>query len=465
MESWLWLAVNGALGVPLALVGWSVSRELVRSLVALILGFRVFEVRLGVGRAVFRGPIGPIDLSLASIPMGGASGVRSGSPRRHRLRRLVCALVPSVLTLGWLAARSFGGQTGFGLPAGPDPWAILDLTGLALLAFHLLIPAELPGGVRTDSRLVLDALLERADGSRAARASYYARLARHHLERGRTEDARAAIERGAVQLGPEPLLLACRAKLASAEIESVVDQGDCADRLQRLIEEAEAPRALERHRWGLRERGLQTLASALPLTIALGGLGIVRAEPLLEGFEARLLESSDSTALSADHEACSAKIGEWSRWSRLDRLRDIDAPTRRDRHDRLARLEACRKDIRAAALQREAARAAALEAGEQLTPHLATATSAWLENEIFLVRDRMAEASRSHSRRAHREALSALSRAEQRATAAKRQLDATGANEAIAAGANRIDSIRAEVQALRERLIEEMSSTAASARP
>ena len=77
----------------------------------------------------------------------------------------------------------------------------------------------------------------------------------------------------------------------------------------------------------------------------------------------------------------------------------------------------------------------------------------------------MAEASRSHARHAHREALAALTRAEQRATAAQQRLDAARSSDVVSVGGDRIGSIREDVRALRARLLDEMSSATPTARP
>ena len=57
MSQWIWIGVNGVVGLGLAAGLVVCAREIVRTALALPLGFRVFEVRLGVGRRRFeRGP-------------------------------------------------------------------------------------------------------------------------------------------------------------------------------------------------------------------------------------------------------------------------------------------------------------------------------------------------------------------------------------------------------------------------
>jgi len=121
VQTGLWIGANMIVGGPLALVALVVARETIRSLVALTLGFRVFEIQCGVGKRLLERPIGPVHLVLARIPLGGATVARSGFPRRHRLTRAAIALAPALGQLLWLVLRSFGSEdVAASISKGPD---------------------------------------------------------------------------------------------------------------------------------------------------------------------------------------------------------------------------------------------------------------------------------------------------------------------------------------------------------
>ena len=104
-QEWLWLSMNGMLGLPLALAAVVFSREIIRSGVALAVGFRVFEIRWGAGRPLGQASIGSIDLAIAPIPLGGSTIARSGLARRHKLAAAAISIAPTIVQLAWLIAR------------------------------------------------------------------------------------------------------------------------------------------------------------------------------------------------------------------------------------------------------------------------------------------------------------------------------------------------------------------------
>ena len=323
MPAWVWIAANVLVGLPLALFAIVAAREAIRAGLGLALGFRVFEVQWGAGPRGFERPIGPVDVRLAPL----AARRRGGRARRQSEGATASVAScwrsghSSPRPAGWSVARSPGHR-----PAprrssrGPAPWACLDLVNTLVLIGHATIAVELSEGVRTDVRLLLDALLARADGERAARANYYARLVRHRLERADVDGASEALAQGTTQLGPEPLLVACREILAATDLDSVVDQGAACDRLEAEIEAAEPRRHVERAAWSTGERLRQTLFSATPITLALLALAFVQADGRRAGPSSAAcwpsVTSSPSAAAPRRVARCSSAGRAWS--DRLD---------------------------------------------------------------------------------------------------------------------------------------------------
>ena len=95
----IWCILNVIVGIPLAIVLVGLCREGLRVLFALAFGFRIFQLKWGVGRRVWAKPIGPVEFVLGSLPLVGSIIAESGSPKRHRLARLSQASGPLVVQL------------------------------------------------------------------------------------------------------------------------------------------------------------------------------------------------------------------------------------------------------------------------------------------------------------------------------------------------------------------------------
>ncbi len=417
MAGWLWLALNLSIGLAAALAALVFLREALRAVGFVAFGFRVFEIEWGVGRILTRVAVSPLDLTVRRWPIAGATIARSGSPRRHRLARVVCGLLPLLPQLIWLTARASSPTPLASLTHGPAPFVVVDLANAFLLAIHGLLPLRLGGRARTDMRLCFDAILGRSDSDRHARASYYARLARHFLERGDSAGARQALERGRIQLGPDRLLADCAELLTRSELDSVVDQGDCARTLTRLIARDDASRLGQGTRSSWLARTKHALVSAIPITALVAIVGLVEADRITLGYalayEGHLRRASLAAAATRDVERCDRMIARWSRWSdQVDARVSIPPATRRDRHLELARLARCRGDQARAAAEQSAALLAANNARRALAATIATDPERWLENELELTRLFRETARTEQERRAFRRALAVLGQAE-----------------------------------------------------
>ncbi|MEM9173831.1 MAG: hypothetical protein AAGC67_01240 [Myxococcota bacterium] len=429
MSQWIWIGVNGVVGLGLA--AWLVvaARELLRTALAPLLGFRVFELRFGVGARRFARAVGPIDLVLAPWPVAGATIARSGAARRHRLGRALLACGPIAGQLAWLLGRLAQGIAPGAAPLfeGPAPLACLDLANALLLVAHATFALELEGGVRTDVRLLLDAWLGRADSNRAARADHYARLARHRLERAQVEAARAALDQGLRQLGPQSLLVAAERHFLAADLDSVVDQGACADAIGREIEAADPRRRRERASWSRVERLRQGLASAIPVALALWALAFVQADSWARHLEAGMLALGDRAVAAADTRACTRLIDTWADWSaRIDPWLPPSDAARSERHRSLAALERCRGAEAMAAAHHGEALLAARAATASTDPHRLTEADDGLADELrvtALLRETAGLASRQGR---HRDALRTLHQAERRLGQVERRLPLIG---------------------------------------
>lgn len=459
MTQWIWIGVNGVVGLGLAAGLVVCAREIVRTALALPLGFRVFELRFGAGRRRFERALGPIDLVVSPWPVAGATVARSGAPRRHRLGRAILAVAPSAAQLAWLL-----GRLGVGVPPGaaplfegPAPLACLDLANALLLVAHATLALELPGGARTDVRLLLDAALGRADSDRAARADHYARLARHRLERARVDEARAALAQGLRQLGPQPLLVACDRHLAAADLDSVVDQGACADALREEIEAADPRRRIERAGWSFAERVRQGLASAVPVGLALLALAFVQADRWARHLETGMLAIGDRAIAAGDVAGCTRMIGTWEDWSaRVDPWLPPGDAARSERHRGLAGLERCRGERDSAAAHQGEALLAARAATTPRTPAEIADPVDWLTGELR-VTSLLRETARLASEQArHRDALRTLRQAEQRLGRAEQRLPLVAGTRARGEARTRVDEERSAIGLARGEVLDRM---------
>ncbi|GEM_PF-1728493 len=459
MSEWIWIAANGVVGLPLAALVVMVVRETVRAGVAPLFGFRVFEIRLGAGPGRLDRAIGPIDLVLGSWPIAGATVARSGAPRRHRIGRVALALAPALAQSAWLLGRIATGTPPGASPLfeGPALVACLDLANPLLLVGHATLAVELSGGVRSDVRLFLDAVLGRADSDQAARANYYARFARHHLERAQVDDAKAALAHGLRQLGPQSLLVACESRMLATDLDSVVDQGACANKLRAEIEAAEPRRQRERAAWSFGERLRQGAASALPLVLAFLGLAFVQADRWARHLERGMLAVGDAAIEAGDADGCGRMITAWDDWSAgVDPWLPPANDARSERHSGLARLERCRGDAAQAAAHHGEALLAAKAATRSPDVGRLTDPGAWLADELR-VTGLLRETARDASEQArHRDALRTLHQAERRLGEAERRLPLFGAGDAAAEARTEVDREREALVATRDAVLTRM---------
>lgn len=454
VPEWDWFVANLLVGVPLAAFGVCLLRESVRSALALALGFRVFEIRLGVGQPRAHFQLGPLDFACAPIALAGATIAHSARAPRHRIDRMALAVTPIGLQLVWIGTRLLSGSPPGGEPLyeGPAPLACLEIANALTLVLHLTCAVELPGGLRTDIRLFLDALVGPAGSERAARASYYARLSRHHLERSDVADARRAVRQGIRQLGPEPLLVEAERLLRRSALDSVIDQLACADALRRAIKQSEPRRRRERASWSRRERLRQSLYSLLPIALAISTLAVIQADRLVHSLEHGLIRVSERIGESGDPRACEAMDTRWHQWStRIDPLRPPQPGLRSDRQLSRASLALCRGDRESAERHEASALLAANEAVKQMERRRNVEPADRLGAELQVTRLMRRLAEREGQAESHRDALRTLARAERRLIVLRGQLGALEPDAREAASY----AIRAEAEAIeqaRERL-------------
>lgn len=455
MPEAVWWALNLIVGVPIAVVLLGVGRESIRALLALALGFRVFELRWGIGEPRWARPIGPVEFAIGPIPLAGSILAESGSARHHALSRLIQAGVPLLLQvvgaigLGWMDRT-----LSEGLRSGYAPLAAFQIANLLLIALHGLFPFEAESGFRSDIRSILDALFGRAETNRRARASYYARYARHWLERSQVDRAGAMLERGLTQLGPDPLLVACQSRLRVEDLASVVDQSACADALRALILEAEPRRWRSRSTWSRSERFRQALTSAIPLTLAVLVLLIAESEALSRLAHDRLIVVGDLVATERDPMACESQLDRWKRWTPLlDRVLPGRAEMDRDRRAQLARLEECRGKLDAAEKHRDRAISAAEQVLKQLALTPDPDPTVWLENEIRLTLLLRHAAELDGERKRYRLALATLGSAANRLVRVESRLRiefepafSIRANELLEQEKRQLESVRHEIR-------------------
>jgi hypothetical protein len=386
----IWCILNVIVGIPLAIVLVGLCREGLRVLFALAFGFRIFQLKWGVGRRVWAKPIGPVEFVLGSLPLVGSIIAESGSPKRHRLARLSQASGPLVVQLiGVFWGNPSGPLISEALQSGFAPIAVLQLANILLVGLHGLIPFETQTGFRSDIRSILDIGFGGGGGggepNRHARASYYARYATHWLERAEVDQAKAVLERGLTQLGPDPLLKACQGQILDEDLSSVVDQSRCADVLRVLINDAEPQRQSDRQSWSLPERFRQAAITSLPLMLAAVGVFVLESERISRLVHDRLIIAGEAVAAEGIESACSSQLAKWSRWSpALDLALPDDPEIERDRHDQLAGLERCRGRREAAAAHQTRAISAAQRALTQHAGRIGSDPGGWLANEIRL---------------------------------------------------------------------------------
>jgi len=381
-----WCILNVIVGIPVAIILVGLCREGLRALFALAFGFRVFEVKWGVGRRVWAKPIGPVEFALGALPFAGSIIAESGSPKHHHLARLTRAGGPILIQL----VVVFCGTTSElrvseALQSGMAPVATLQLANLLLIGLHGLIPYETRAGDRTDIRSILDISFGRAESNRHARASYYARYACHWLERADLEQARAVLSRGLTQLGRDALLKACEVRLQAEDLSSVIDQSECADAIRILVKNAEPSRRRDREVWSARERYRQAMITSFPLILAVLGLSALESERLSRLLHHRLIVSGDQITEEATASDCEAHRTRWRRLApALDLALPDDPEIERDRQDQLARLERCRGQWETAAAHQRRAVSAAQRA---VTRHVRGPDSdpiLWITDEIRL---------------------------------------------------------------------------------
>lgn len=409
-----WFGVNLLVGVPVALIFVVFCREIVRAILALAFGFRVFELKWGTGRQIWAKSIGPVDLVFGRVPLAASIVAESGSPKNHRRARLAQMGGPILLQIVfvfWNRAQSLALWDVF--LAGFAPLAVLHLSNLCLVGLHGLIPFETKTGFRTDMRSILDIGFGRAEANRRARASYYARYARHWLERADVARTKAILEQGLTQLGRDSLLVACEARVLAEDLTSVVDQGECADALRTLVEDSKPQRRKGISIESLGERLRQAALTVLPLSLAALALIVLESERGSRFMHDRLVVAGNAIASSSIPSSCETQLNRWARWtSALDLFLPDDPSLLRNRHDQLARLERCRGQLEAAVAHNTQAIVAAERVRAQYVQLADSNPDAWVENEVRLATLLRRAAELESDRSQHRLALVALARAE-----------------------------------------------------
>jgi hypothetical protein len=455
-----WCIFNLIVGIPVAVVVVGLCRECLRALFALAFGFRVFEMKWGAGRRVWAKPIGPVEFVLGALPLVGSTIAESGSPKHHHIARLTQASGPILIQL---AGVFWGGASGLmfseALQSGFAPIATLQLANILLIGLHGLIPFETKSGFRTDIRSILDVGFGRAEMNRHARASYYARYARHWLERADVERAKAALGQGLTQLGRDSLLVACEARILAEDLSSVVDQSECADDLRVLIEDAEPRRRKARDAWSVRERVRQATITSLPLVLAALGLFTLESERLSRLMHHRLIVTGDVVASNGIASVCESQLTRWRRWSPvLDLVGPDDPGMERDRHHQLARLERCRGRLEAATAHQRLAISAAQQA---LTQHASRADAdpdLWLVNEVRLTILLRHAAELDTERSRYRLALVALERAAKQLDLAQYRVKRWREPEFQARASGFLESEKAQIELARLQVLTRMGA-------
>ena len=421
-----WCILNVIVGIPVAIILVGLCREGLRALFALAFGFRVFELKWGVGRRVWAKPIGPVEFALGALPFAGSIIAESGSPRHHHLARLTQAAGPILIQLIFML---FGHASDLRVPealrSGIAPIATLQLANLFLICVHGLIPLETKAGDRSDIRSILDISFGRAESNRHARASYYARYARHWLERGDLERAGSILSRGLTQLGRDSLLVACEVRMQAEDLSSVIDQSACADALRISIQDAEPCRRRDRDTWSIRERFRQAMITSIPLLLAGLGFFALESERLSRLVHHRLIVSGDRIIEDGTASDCEAQRTRWRRWApALDLSLPDDPEIERDRQDQLARLERCLGQWEAAAAHQGRAVSAAQRAVTRHVEDLDLGPDLWIADEIRLAIVLRHAANLDSESNRYRMALAGLARAIERLDLARPRITA-----------------------------------------
>ncbi len=385
MREVAWIAFHIVIALPIALILSVVLRELLRAALALSTGFRVFELRFGVGESLFSNPIGPIDFSLGTLPLGGATLAASGDARRYRIRRVALAIAPLLAQFAWLIWTVGPGsaalpqiQTGFA------PVTVFAIAQSILFALHLFLPIQWGMDEQTDIRTAIDVVFGTARAHRRTRAAYYARAARHAIERGQIESAQASLQKGLTQLGPEPLLVECQTILATRELTSVIDQGESAEALRILLEWSPPDDGDSKSPIYSFERFGRHGIYALPLLGLVAVYAAVHHDAIAIVLTERWIESGAAIVETASAEACASHRVQAESWPRS--LAPGATPVmRRDHHHLTAQLLTCEGSIGKA----EEASAHSLAAAEEARAmHYVGAIqdpSRWVEDELRLV--------------------------------------------------------------------------------
>ena len=454
-----WFGANALIGLPIGLVLIMLAREVLRALVALAFGFRVFEIKWGFGRVVGTKSIGPIEWVRGAMPLGASIRAESGQAKRHRLGGLAQAGLPLSIQIVVALALNTSSEAAFDtLTSGFAPLAGLRLANLLLIAVHALFAVESAAGDQTDVRQLLDLAFAPAEASRHARARYYARYARHWLERGDVERAKAILDQGVTQLAHDPLVVACKERVVHQDLRSVVDQGACSRALQIMIED-DAPRRREASRAAtLPERLRRSAISALPLIFAALICTALATESIARFAHHRLVVSSSRVADRGRPDDCEAALVGWSRWTPLiSASLASDAEILRDRHAGLARLEACRGHLEEAVAHQAVANEAADQA---LSQH---ADDGGIEDAERRLRDEIGRAallrrtaefeSRRHR---YRVALATLARASLELDTTRKRLAYDAESPDLMNGESSLEGERARIEVARSEILARM---------
>jgi hypothetical protein len=454
MHEAIWFSVNVLIGLPLAAALIIAAREILRALLALALGFRVFELRWGAGRRVWTKSIGPIDLVAGALPISASLGAESGSARNHRAARLAQVAIPLSIQLGIAIWFRLNDAAPFSsLLEGHAPLASLRLANLLILIVHGLIAFEFETGDRTDIRILLDIAFGPSDANRHARASYYARFARHWLDRGDVARAKSILARGLTQLGRDSLIVACETRVLAQDLDSVVDQGACSNALRLMIEDDAPRRRRDAGRRSPFERARQVAITTLPLVVAALGYVVVASDQVAAFAHRRLVHSSAVVAEAGDAEECEAALIRWTRWTTaIDPLLRRNAAMLRDRHAQLSRLERCRGNLEGAFAHQIVANEAAEQVHSSRVDASPASVESWVDNQIRLAGLLRQTAELENDRRRFRIALATLARADAQLEEARQQIgdggepnDAKPSDDPLAVEKKRIEIVRNEV--------------------
>ena len=426
-----WVVLNVLLWGAPGLLACVFARELFRALLARTLGFHVFEIQWGAGRAIGSARIGSCTLRLAALPLLGHVEAATASPHQHRTKRWAIACAPALAqaALAPLAHHLLLHAE----PAASEalaPLAVLQAANLALLALHLLLPFETRSGLRSDVRRAFDLLAATPECDRAERAVFYVQSACLRIRNEDFGGAREILDRGRRALGPEPVLLALDERLDRFVRSGVPAQ------LFRFEDPRASLRSLSASKRAslARSRRLgRALVASTPLLVGVMLAVVVERGRLTEGLELSWSRSSRVIATGGERADCRAALAHGSRWlPRLDAIHRASAGLRRARHDAFAALYGCLDDPEQARLQQSEAVAATREQANALVAHASTdavrRTAA--ENAIELARQQRRLAHWQAECGAFRESLATLAGAGRELEQARRWRAAVDENEA-----------------------------------